>query len=237
MHIAKSGIPVTTAAKGAPLQSAAPLAEGIHDSSARNLARITDALQHKRICNVLGDTSFSLSFRSHVAIDYDHKSTFNIGPGEPIDPILLDCSRTITSMSVFLRMLPAKAEHEAESTAPKPASLAKDLILIDSPALLEPDAFDKLKAGLTLFRSAHPYAAIIAGKPADAEAALQMDVLKEAGLLDEVGPDSYETPVQLMFRGAVVLEKKLAAAIEAGAAIVSSSPDDIHEQVVIEPVQ
>jgi hypothetical protein len=226
--------PVAAADNSSPRISTAPLAEVIISPTAQ---KITDVLLHKRICHVLNDASFEKSFRSHIAIYYDHKTTFRLEPGESVDPFLLDCSMTITNMSVFLRMLPAKAEHEAEPAAPKAASLAKDLILIESPVLLEPDAFDTLKAGLAVFRSAHPYAAIVSGTPLTEAAALQMGVLRDAGLVDEVGTDDTETSPQLVFRGAVILEQKLTAAIKAGDAVMHVDPADVHEEVLIEPKQ
>jgi hypothetical protein len=231
--------PVVVAAiePGKPRITATPLADCIASPTAQKIA---DLLQHKRVCHVLTDTGFEVSFRRHVAIDYDHLSKFEIKAGEPIDPLLLDCGMTITNMSVFLRMLPARQEHEEDKTAPKAPFLSKDLIVIDSPPLLEKGAFDRLEGGLMVFRSTHPKAAIIAEKPADESALLQMEVLKEKGLVDDLGTQAHETVTQLMFRGAVILEQKLEkleAAIEAGKAVVHCDPLDVTETVLIEPIK
>jgi hypothetical protein len=234
MQITKTEIAVAAAEKSQPRITAAPLTDvGVSPTA----LKIADVLQHKRVCHVLNDASFEMSFRRHVAIEYDHLSKFEIKPGEPIDPLLLDSGMTITNMSVFLRMLPARQEHKEDPAAPKAPSLAKDLIVIESPVLLEMDAFDKLKGGLMVFRSTHPHAAIVAGTPAGEKAALQMEVLRDAGLVDEIGTGLHETSTQLLFRGAVIVENKLAAAVEAGKAVVHCDPADVHENVLVEPIQ
>ncbi|MDD5339745.1 MAG: hypothetical protein PHV13_00670 [Candidatus ainarchaeum sp.] len=235
MHIPQNPekpVAVAAAAPGKPRLAAAPLIS-------RSARKITDVLQHKRVCQVLNDKSFEMSFRSHVAIDYDHRSKFEIKPGEPIDPLLLDSCMTITNMSVFLRMLPARQEHEAGQTAPKAPFLSKDLIILDSPVLLETDAFDTLEAGLAVFRSTHPKAVVIAGKPADEAAMLQMKVLKEKGLVDIVVTKP-RTSSKLMLCGANILEQKLqklGAALEAGKVALHCDPADVHETVLIESIQ
>jgi hypothetical protein len=222
---------------------AAPLAEVISGPAARKIAEV---LQHKRICHALNDYSFSRSFRGqHTAIDYNCLSKFKIGPDEPINHLLLDAGVTITNMSVFLRMLPDKEVQKAPAhPAHKATSLAKDLIIIDSPALLEPDAFDRLKAGLGFFRSAHPHAAVVVSMPFDGNAALQMEVLKDEGLVDDLGPDLRtnfsETSHHALYCGALILEKKLKAveaALSSGEAALHCSADDRTETVLIEPIQ
>ncbi len=228
------GKPVAVAAaeSGKPRITAAPLIS-------RSARKITDVLQHKRVCQVLNDTSFEKSFPNHVAIDYGHLYKFEIKSGEPIDPLLLDSGMTITNMSVFLRMLPARQEHEADQTAPKAPFLSKDLIILDSPVLLEAGAFDKLEAGLAVFRSTHPKAVVIAGKPADEAAMLQMEVLKKKGLVDIVVTKP-RTSSKLMLCGANILEQKLHkldAALEAGKVALHCDPADVHETVLVEPLQ
>lgn len=225
----KIEIPAASAETGRPCINAMPLTGRL----AGRMERLSQfLLRHRCICHVLDDTSFEKSFRSHVAIDYNTVSKFEMGPNEPVNKLLFNCSMTITNMSVFLRMLPAKAEHANDKKVPEAPSLTKDIIILDSPVHLEAAAFDKLEGGLVVFRNMHPHAAIVAGKPADADALLQMEVLRAEGLVDNLAAKTYKTSTQLLFRGALILRhkvEKLAEAVKEGTA--ACDPADIHETV------
>jgi hypothetical protein len=154
---------------------------------------------------------------------------------------MFDASTTITSMSVFLRMLSTEQD---DPEVPKQQSLSKDLIILDPTVRLEPAMFDELLAGLIVFRSEHPHAAIITGKPADVYAQFHMEMLRDKGLVDDVGKqladefgnNVYETFTQVLYRGAVILERKLADAVADGKAIPHCSPDDPGENVFVEHI-
>ncbi len=232
----KSEISVAAAGNGPLRIPTAPLTDVVVSPH-----KIADVLQHRRVCQVLSDQSFVRSFRGqHTAIDYNDLSRFEIKPDGPINHLLLDCSMTITNVSTFLRMLPdAEVQKTPAHPAHKATSLTKDLIVMDSLPFLEQNAFERLKSGLEFFRSAHPYAVVVASLPLDGKAALQMEVLRDKGLVDELGTEAHETSTQIMFRGAVILEQKLQkldAAVHDKKVVLHCNPADVHETVLIEPI-
>lgn len=225
------------------LHKAAIKYEPLAENRAGTIAR---ALVHKKVCVVLGDSVFECgAFNSqHISREYNtvHKSV--IGPVDKIPEVMFDGCMTLTNTDVFMRMLSPGNQGYAEDEHGRKISvhmeLRKDLIAIDGFEHMEAGKFDKLKELLSAFRTKSPYTVIVASAAIkDAVALRQLDLLFDTGIIDHIespkSGENYVCQLDLICRGAMLLEKRLAPETGTGTVNAHADPNDVHETVIVEP--